>query len=393
MDTFVRYGLHRRNGLAFAAVPVDHVRVRANPDVRLVASVEDWPARVVSDAPGAIRAASRTFEAAQLGYARTGLPRELGRMLAALTTLEQAVSRSGRAKEHLPVRRPASAQPFLDVLRREESPELRVAAGLASCATLPAPDRAPARTMRQILLAIEPPSAAEQSRSPGRWRDSPVVAGLGTRPLHEVLAGVLIWRSRTVAGEPGQENFRGVVTFRSGIRVPVADLHAMALGLLDEAALGFWLRACLALDWRGAQRDPWEHSQPLTMLAATLALLQPFAAALASPDTDEIALGLRPDWANRLTAGQVQAVHGEAAARLLQAGWRAAPQLPRGRGNHPGPATVAAGARLAAALVPRPSGHMKALGMVAGRPRPDLNDALEPSTTKPAGPGRPAPAA
>src|SRR5262249_9728761 len=35
VDGFVRYGLYRRNGLAFAAVPVDEVSVHANPDIRL----------------------------------------------------------------------------------------------------------------------------------------------------------------------------------------------------------------------------------------------------------------------------------------------------------------------------------------------------------------------
>jgi CRISPR-associated protein Csx17 len=387
VGTFVRYGLHRRNGLAYAAVPVDRVKVEANTDVRLVASVEDWPARIRSDAPGAIRAAARTFDAAQLRYARTGEPHELGAMLAALTSLEQAVSRSGQAKEHLPVRRVPGAQPFLDVLIREESAELRVAAGVASCAALSVPGQAPGRTMRQLLLAIDPPKAGEQSRGPGRWRDTPVVAGLGLRPLPEVLADVLIWRSRTAADEPNQEEFRGVVTFRSAVRVPASDLHALALGHLDEATLMFWLQACLALDWRGVRRYPWMQSPPPAMLSATLALLQPFAAGLGRRDTGEPALGLRPDWANRLAAGQVQAVHGEAAARLLQAGWQAAPYPPRAQGAQMG--LRASGFCLVAALVPHPSGHMKALSMVAGQPRRDP----QVGPADPAVPGLPAPAA
>jgi CRISPR-associated protein Csx17 len=394
VDTFVRYGLHRRNGLAFAAVPVDRVSVRANPDVRLVASVEDWPSWLPSDAPGAIRTALRSFEAAQLGYARTGRPLELGRMLAELTALEQAVGRSSRMKLNVRVRRPASAQPFLDVLFKDqaikESGELRVAVGIASCATLPGPDqRAPARTMRQILLAVDPPG--ESARIAGHWRDSPLVAGLEVRPLHYVLADVLAWRCRTLADEPGQEQFRGVITFRRGVLVPAGDLHAWALGRLDEAALAFWLRACLALDWRGVRRDCLACNQRPVMLASTLALLHPFAAGLESADGEAVKLGLRPDWASRLAAGQVRAVHEEAVTRLRQAGWRAVPSLPQ-VDRTATPAGVD-GSYLAAALAPRCSGSLNALQMVASPPRRADQDGQNSGARVPATPSPSAPAA
>ena len=48
---------------------------------------------------------------------------------------------------------------------------------------------------------------------------------------------MLIWRCRTAADEPDAAKFRGVPTFRSGIRVPAADLHAFARGALDERKL------------------------------------------------------------------------------------------------------------------------------------------------------------
>lgn len=390
VDMFIRYGLHRRNGLAFAAVPVDRVSVHANPDVRLMASVEDWPHWLPSEAPGAIRTALRSFESAQLQYARTGRPLELARMLAALTTLEQAVSHSGLMKDNVPARRAASAQPFLDVLLRETSRELRVAVGIASCATLPGPEqRPPARAMRQILLPVDPPTPGEQARIAGRWRDTPLVAGLGARPLHRVLADVLAWRCRTAADEPGQEHFRGVVTFRRSVLVPAGDLHAFALGQLDEEMLAFWLHACLALDWRGVRRDCLADGQPPALLTSTLALLHPFAAGLVSADSGAAKFGLRPDWANRLTAGQVRAVHDEAVARLRQAGWRAVPSFPRAGGT-PTPASTG-GSHLAAALVPQTSGCEKGLQIVADRPR--AQGAPDSSAGNPASPSPPVPAA
>ena len=159
-------------------------------------------------------------------------------MLAALTTLEQAVGRSGRAKEK---RRPTCgvrrARDFLLVFAaRDPAPEFRVAVGLASCATRPAlTRREPRRTMRQILLPVDPPAqrnepaAAGVARRPGRAGVRVAAAAAGARRR----AGLAV---PTAADERDpQQKFRGVPTFRLGVRVPAADLHALARGALDEA--------------------------------------------------------------------------------------------------------------------------------------------------------------
>lgn len=128
--------------------------------------------------------------------------------------------------------------------------------------------------MRQILLPVDPPGAAEQARSGGRWRNAPLVPGFGVRPLWEVLGDVLAWRCRTAAGEPDQQEFRGVPTLRRGVAVPVADLHSLGRGELNWAELDLWLRACLALDRRGVQPD-WPLSDPVFPVP-TLGLLHPW---------------------------------------------------------------------------------------------------------------------
>ena len=258
ISEFTRYGLQRRNGLAFAAVPLARVGVREQPEVRLAAEVEDWAARFGgSDTSAAVGQAARGFQAAHLAYARDGGALPLARLLAALTGLEQAVGRSGRARDALPVRYAPPARQFLDVLRQAERPELRLAVGLASCATLAGPGQAtvPSRTLRQILLPIDPPAPGDRSQPNGRWRDAPLIPGFGSRRLPEVLADVLIWRSRTAAAERGEEQFRGITTFRLGIPVPAADLHAFAAGGLNEKMLGLFLRACLALNWRNVRHE------------------------------------------------------------------------------------------------------------------------------------------
>lgn len=343
IDEFTRYGLQRRNGLAFAAVPLDRIEVRQRPAVKLAAAIEDWVARIGgSDASTAVAEANRAFQKAHLEFARDGGPWALARMLASLTTLEMAVGRSGRAKDAVPVRYAPAAGPFLDVLADINHPELRVAVGIASCATWPA--EGPARAMRQILLPVDP---AERGSQP-RWRDAPIVPGFGARPLADVLTDVLIWRSRTASAEHNAAPFHGVPTFLSGIPVPSADLHALARDELDEAKLNLLLRACLALSWRDVTHA-WAPATP-DVPVTTLGLLHPLAAGLRpgnrrdEPDDEQIP-ALSPEWATRLAAGQVRVVHDEAAARLRQAGWTVVPAPPE--------RATPTGTRIAAALVPR----------------------------------------
>jgi CRISPR-associated protein Csx17 len=359
-DWAARYGLQRRNGLAFAAVPLARVAVREHAEVRLAAEVEDWAARFGgSDTSAAVGQAARGFQASHLDYARDGGALPLARLLAALTRLEQAVGRSGRAKDAAPVRYAPPARQFLDVLRQAECPELRVAVGLASCATLPGPDQAaaPSRTLRQVLLPVDPPVPGDKSQPNGRWRDAPLIPGFGSRALPEALAQVLIWRSRTAAAERGGEKFRGVTTFRLGVPVPAADLHAFAAGKLNEEMLDLFLRSCLVLNWRNVRHE-WSPARPAVPLA-TLGLLEPLATGIASGDGDgdESELALSPDWAARLVAGQVRAVYGEAAARLRRAGWAAATAPPEG--------AAGAGVRIAAALVPRCLHSRSVLSVIA----------------------------
>lgn len=365
---FERYGLHRRNGLAYVAVPQDRVDVVEKPLVRLAAALEDWVSWVRrGESSTAVGRAVRRFDAAHLTFVRGGDPRSLMRLLATVTDLEQAVGRSGRARDSVSVRRPPPAGPFLDALREIECRELRVAAGIASCAVRPRLESGqPGRTMRQILLPVDPGD---------RWRDSPLVPGLGLRPLRKVLADVLVWRSRSVLDDEDLENYRGVPTFRNGIAVPDADLHAFVTPEeLDDVDLDLWLRACLALRWNGVDHE-WTDPGPPLVPIPTLGLLHPLAYGLTAgqpgSDTPRVALG--PDWALRLSAGQVGEVHAEAVRRLRQASWTAVGEPPR-----PG----IDGAAIAAALVPRCQKPRRVLSRLAVPPGTDeiteTEDALGP---------------
>src|SRR5690606_32976553 len=111
--------------------------------------------------------------------------------------------------------------------RSEETVELRIAVGLASCATRPGRSGQPVRTLRHLLLPVGPD---------GGWRSAPLVPGYGLRPLPRVLGEVMVWRGRTAVEEiddTGDWRWRGVPGFRTGVPVPAADLHAMAADRLD----------------------------------------------------------------------------------------------------------------------------------------------------------------
>lgn len=357
VDAFTRYGLQQRNGLSFTAVPLDRVKVREEPAVKLAAKVEDWAQRVSGDASAAVGGAARAFQKAHLEFARDGAPRTLARMLAALTTLEQAVGRSGRARDAVPVRHAPLAAEFFQVLKRDDSAELRVAVGIASCAARPA--EGTPQAMRQVLLPVD---------SAG-WRDAPLVPGFGARPLCDVLADVLIWRSRTAPAERDAARFRGVPTFRTGVPVPAADLHMFAAGHLDERKVDLLLRACLALDWRNVRQD-WVRAAP-DIPDTTLGLLEPLAAGLSTDrsgedEGDGSVAALAPEWASQLAAGRVGQVHAEAAARLSWFGWTAVPaplNVPPGRG-----------VRIAAALVPRCLCPDDVLDMITFRTKPPTEE-------------------
>jgi hypothetical protein len=160
-------------------------------------------------------------------------------------------------------------------------------------------------------------------------------------------------------------SFRGVPTFRSGVPVPAADLHALADSRLDDKTLDLFVRACLALDWRNVWHQ-WDHRLP-DVPVATLGLLHPLASGLShgSPrreSADEPEAALSAEWATRLAAGQVTTVHREAAARLRQAGWTAV--------DAPPPQAQVDGKRIAAALVPRCLDPVKALRLLAFETNP-----------------------
>ena len=231
---FTRYGLQRRNGLAFAAVPLARVdgprapRGTAGGRGRRLGVPVQRERHLGGRRPG--RAGLR-------GGASGICPRR-GSAAAgpAARRADQAWSRRSAAAAGPGTRRRCATRPrpgnSWTFSGKPNVPELRVAVGLASCATLPGPGQAdvPPRSMRQLLLPVDPPVPGDRSQPNGRWRDAPIVPGFGSRPLPQRTGRRADLAVPHRAAERDQEKFRGVPTFRSGIPVPAADLHAFARG-------------------------------------------------------------------------------------------------------------------------------------------------------------------
>ena len=328
LDRFVRYGLHQRNGLAFAAVRLDEVEVRADLHVRLAVEPERVMAPFGRVSAGPVRLARRRFERHHLEFVRTVRAEHLRDLLAEQTLADLAVMRSAGGRDDLG-RRPALPRAFdyaafLDAGLPHRR-EFRVAAALASVGYPAGPPR-PVRPLRELLVGVMPIGQRDG------WVE-PTIRGLGVRPLVEVLADAVQWRARQPDHPGGVQ--RGFLPFPvRTVAARWADVHAWVDGRLDEAEMVRSFLACLALDWRGVPPG-WTAAEPDAAVfpLPELALLQAFAsgrvAAVDDParGPDGVRYGLQADWPSRLRAERPSSsaapspVLGEAAGVLSRLGW------------------------------------------------------------------------
>lgn len=313
---FQRYGFLQRNGLAFIAAPLDAVRVEHRPE----AAAAQRPLRR-ADAFGraggeAAASAYRRFQAAATAFLRSPSAEAAVRMLKAQTLLELAATRSGPNREKLSRPGPlASLDEVLSLLSPvlEASPEARVAAGIASGSTSLAERTESTRT---LLLGADPGSLG------GTADGTTVAAGLGHRPVVDVLADLMVW----LAHHPGDDPrvARGWLPWRfHRYQTPWQDVHAWVGGQLSDAAVGDYLLAFLALDWHQRDGDRVLRPQPPEHLRGhadpALAALHALASGrfqVPGASGDATARGLETSWAVKLRANQVAPVH-RAAAGLL----------------------------------------------------------------------------
>lgn len=368
IDRFIRFGLHQRNGLAFSAVRLDEVDVRADPRITLTVEPDRCMSRLGRSSAIAVQQARRRFDRAHIAFARRLQPRDLRDMLAETTLAELATLRSTTARNNLGQRPPyPRAEEFARFLAYElpHRAEFRVAACLASAGY---PDAATGTVvpLREVLVGRLPMRSTEGFREPS-------VRGLGDRPLPSVLADAVVWRAQQ-GGDPGDVE-RGFQPFPiTRIRTGWEDLHAWVSGGLDDAEVFRSFLACLAMDWRRVA-PPWARDasqETSTTPVPELAILQGFAcgqlttttersAELTGANAPRIGYGLLRDWPSRVLAGKRQGVLDQAAAVLQRLGWH----------TYPPRVSPVAAPRVLAALVAR--GSLRPLRQI-GATSPDRVD-------------------
>ncbi|MDR1999722.1 MAG: type I-U CRISPR-associated protein Csx17 [Frankiaceae bacterium] len=335
IGSFDRYTIAKRNGLAFSAVLADTVRVQENHAVRAIATVEDWPDWIRGrELPNTIRAPQNRFRRARIDLARAATPtgqiRRLREPLCALTDLELAVGRSGRSREDIqPWGVPRSPLPLIDLFHewgnQIDVPEFRLALALASFVTEPMNDAPHGRTMRELLVPIDPALKAGERAS---WRQAPIVPGFRRRPLVDVLSDLLVWlvvlaprhaASKKVADR--EVTPIGVILPKKGIPARWHDTHAWVNGALDDSLIEDWLAALLPFDWHETQPPfPEIAADPLGLVDPTLALLTLFRNGISRGRGDARRYGLQSEWIVPLVGGNPERAHAAAGSRLRMLG-------------------------------------------------------------------------
>ncbi len=326
ISAFQRFGFLKRNGLAFVAVPLDHVKVEARPEV-VMAREPLRRARTFHKASGvASKTAARRFDASVTAFVRDPEWWNGIAMLRAQTELELTALRSRKNREELG--HPSKLVPANAVIPVCQelflnSPEARIAAGIASATFLPPTASqqgggSGGQPIRRLLVGADP-------KNPKDPIDPEVmVPGLGVRPTVDVLADLVVW----LAQHPGEDTrlARGWLPFLSHRHlVPWTDIHAWVGGLLDDDLVTHHLLAFLAVDWSGGKyMDSVTSDGECLFLDPTLAILQALAFGSVrvrgtAPDATGVAVGLEPGWPLQLRADRVADVH-RAASGVINRG-------------------------------------------------------------------------
>lgn len=264
VTSFTRFQIVQRNGLSYAAVAADTVKVKQKAGIELLIPIQGRARAFGRAESGNAVAARRHFESAATRFAREVNAESLLALLAAQTAFELAIVRSGGSRESvLAVRGMASVDEVLpilaDSLRAE--PELRLAASIASGSfpargtpgagapdTAAAPDTGATASaasllpLRELLLGHSPTSRSDE------WT-LPPITGLGVQPLTSLLADVAVWRDQHAdLSSTGAARGLRYLT-RYGFLPHWTDAHRWLAGDLNDSRIELAFCAFLSVDW------------------------------------------------------------------------------------------------------------------------------------------------
>lgn len=251
IDRFTRYALVTRNGQSTAAVPVGTIAVADRDDVRVLAALDGWLDRVrrAKNRPHAVGSALRSVENAMFTATTREAPELILDVLSAAARLDAVVATATAFHANVPPL-DLDGRPWMSVLegaaKGPVGPEVRLAACFASLM-----DRAPGPlgSLRQLLRPV---------RLDGRhlaWTDTPIVPGLGQRPVLEVLAAVQTRRFMAIDQLPsppsggGSEWGAARALFGRGLWARPDDIRSLLHQEIDLDGFERLLAALLLLNW------------------------------------------------------------------------------------------------------------------------------------------------
>lgn len=250
ISAFERYGFHVRNGLAYFAVPLGRLAVRAQPSVGLLLQVDGWLDSFRrrsngQNAPASAQRALRTLESSIFELCSRGDAPRLQEVLIALGGCERVMATSLRwtTDSHLRPIPPLDPRWLHDA--DDGSTEYRLASSLASIVGWYG-------ASRSIREQIEPVSATrgfDRLRvdwNPDAGRD--VVWGSGhlTDDLNAVLARRLLLATQVGAKAYPDRGFP---------RASLGDIADFVEGRVDDKRLAALLHGLLLVDWTRVQRE------------------------------------------------------------------------------------------------------------------------------------------
>lgn len=315
IDAFERYAILERSGQANLAVPAGRVEVVPRPEAAALASIDRWLGRLLQFAggdscPTGIAREVRVLEQACFRMAARGRSPDALAVLEQMGVIEGSLARSTAAIDNeLRPLRGAAAGPWI-AATDDGSPEFAVAVSVASLRT----DDRTLPTMRDYLHGTKDHG---QEFDPDRRH---LMSG---RSADGVLAAVHA-RSHLESdrSDDGPGDGRRRLGFGHGTWCDLRLTRLLAAGALGTGQILRVARGLALLDHRHAKGAPERRPNVATAQAPAYDML-----ALAwwwrppDPRTEAtVALGPRPGWAARLTAGATDGVIRDASIRLRMAG-------------------------------------------------------------------------
>jgi CRISPR-associated protein Csx17 len=334
LDRFQRHVVADRLGQNPLVVSVGVHPVRPQPGIDLLADLDGWLDRLrlaandKNAAGSTVQACARVeravFAAAAAPPGASLAPR-MQRVLGEVAATEAAVARSAGGRAALgpvPWLEPERWLPILD----DGTPELRIAASLALARDEQVID--PRHGALRFLLT---PTTPVPGRRRGRldplerleWSQDPTpIGGLGHRPVEDLLAEVLMLRSRAERRRTEPDQPVGAEPWFPAARdAKASDAEAFAAGLLDLTRIAELLAGLMLL-----RPDPvgvthrWLDVPPPSGVSPGWRLLAPFYSRhpIGTMGTEH---RLRPlaRWASLLAAGRIGPVVAEALTRYRMA--------------------------------------------------------------------------